>query len=84
MSFSDEKNFFVDPSYNAQNDRWIRIDATDYTAEYQATTKHAASAMFLGVVASTWEVFPLCGSNLDLGLIQPPTSRPSRRPSFPG
>ena len=56
--FSDEKNFVVDPSYNAQNDRWIRIDATDHSAGYQATSKHPASAMFLGVVASTGEVSP--------------------------
>ena len=27
--FSDEKTFVVDPSYNAQNDRWIRFDRDD-------------------------------------------------------
>ena len=67
--FSDEKNF-VDPVYNAQNDRWICFQDEPSAAaagdngtgrpsgKYLARSKHPASAMFLGAVASTGEALP--------------------------
>lgn len=53
--FSDEKTFDVDPSHNHQNDRCISFggppDVNDPRG-VSTTTKHAASAMMLGVVGS--------------------------------
>ena len=70
--FSDEKNFVIDPVYNPQNDRWIRIfdqEEDDQEPGHQhakdtkkskfvARSKHPASVMFLGAVASTGETSP--------------------------
>ena len=57
--FSDEKNFVVDPVYNAQNDRYIRFEEVDNdSGRYLARSKHPAAAMFLGAVASTGETSP--------------------------
>ena len=44
-------------------------------AKYIARSKHPASAMFLGAVASTGEVSPQFGSLLALGLTQRPILR---------
>ena len=62
--FSDEKNFVVDPSYNPQNDRWIRFDTEDPApaGKFLPRSKHPSGAMFLGAVASTGEKSPLFGS----------------------
>lgn len=53
--FSDEKTFDVDPSHNHQNDRCIAFggppDVNDPRG-VSTTTKHAPSAMMLGVVGS--------------------------------
>lgn len=53
--FSDEKTFDVDPSHNHQNDRCVSFggppDVNDPRG-VSTTTKHAASAMMLGVVGS--------------------------------
>ena len=59
--FLDEKNFVVDPVFNPQNDRFIRLNNFDDdkdTGRYMPRSKHPASAMFLGAVASTGEVLP--------------------------
>ena len=64
--FSDEKTFVVDPSFNPQNDRWIRFDDADNGAgdmngpsgKYLPRSKHPAGAMMLGAVASTGERSP--------------------------
>ena len=62
--FSDEKNFTVDPSHNATTDRYIQQGGPDVNEtvppaqKYCSKIKHAASAMFFGVVASTGEVPP--------------------------
>ena len=69
-----KKNFVIDPVFNPQNDRWIQFneansDDPDDTGDarnaadaasgkYLARSKHPASAMFLGAVASTGEVSP--------------------------
>ena len=71
MFFSDEKTFVVDPVFNPQNDRWIRIteededeeggedlNNNDTTGRFIARSKHPASGMFLGMVVSTGEVSP--------------------------
>lgn len=62
--FSDEKNFCVDPVRNRQNDRFIRLGGpgsegdVPTASRFITKTKHPASLMFLGVVASTGEVSP--------------------------
>ena len=64
--FSDEKNFVLDPTFNPQNDRYIHFETDsdeeknpeDPRPEYVPRSKHPASAMFLGAVASTGEVSP--------------------------
>ena len=63
--FSDEKTFVVDPSSNAQNDRWIRFgdddgsgDANGPSGKYLPQSKHPAGAMLLTAVASTGERSP--------------------------
>jgi len=50
--FSDEKTFTVDPVMNKQNDRVVSFgqDVSEY--RNVSTTKHPASVMMLGVVAS--------------------------------
>ena len=60
MFFSDEKTFVVDPSYNAQNNRWIRFDLDDPVPQgkYLPRSKHPSGAMLLGAVASTGEKSP--------------------------
>ena len=60
LFFSDEKTFVVDPSYNAQNDRWIRFDLDDPVpaGKYLPRSKHPSGAMLLGAVASTGEKSP--------------------------
>lgn len=53
--FSDEKTFDVDPSHNPQNDRCVSFDGPPDLNDprgVSTTTKHAASAMMLGVVGS--------------------------------
>ena len=69
--FSDEKTFDVDPHHNPQNDRFVRLPAAAagggagdpfgavHGEKYITSTKHPASLMFLGVVASTGEVGPV-------------------------
>ena len=67
--FCDEKNFVVDPTFNPQNDRFIRIgpacgapnegegDAEEGPRpQYMPRSKKPASLMFLGIIASTGEV----------------------------
>ena len=62
--YSDEKNFVVDPVYNAQKDWYINFFESDKDEEdcgdgrYIARSKHPASALLLGAVASTGEVSP--------------------------
>ena len=60
--FSDEKTFVVDPVFNPQNDRWVRLGPAsgdaDTSSKYLGRSKHPAGAMFLGAVASTGEVSP--------------------------
>ena len=62
MFFSDEKNFIIDPVFNPQNDRWIQFfdvdEMPDSSNKFVARSKHPASSMFLGAVASTGEVSP--------------------------
>ena len=58
----DEKNFVVDPVFNPQNDRFIRLkdppSAMGDGRRFMPRSKHPASVMFLGAVASTGEVSP--------------------------
>lgn len=60
--FSDEKTFTVDPVFNRQNDRFISVksmnNAMEDPRQYVRKTKHPASVMMLGVVASTGEMSP--------------------------
>lgn len=56
--FSDEKTFTVDPVYNKQNDRVICFGDTSLAARNVSKTKHPASVMMLGIVASTGEKMP--------------------------
>ena len=56
--FSDEKTFTVDPVINRQNDRVICFEDTPDELRYTSTTKHPASVMMLGVVASTGDKMP--------------------------
>lgn len=58
--FEDEKTFTVDPSWNRRNDRVIRL-GNDHDIDDVRTitrTKHPASLMLLGVVASNGKVCP--------------------------
>ena len=56
----------VDPSYNAQNDHWIRFgddddgsgDVNGPFGKYLPRSKHPAGAMLLAAVASTGERSP--------------------------
>lgn len=56
--FSDEKTFTVDPVINNQNDRVVCFDKSEYGIRNVTTTKHPASVMMLGVVASNGEKMP--------------------------
>ena len=53
--FSDEKTFTTDPVINKQNDRVVSFGQDISGICYVSTTKHPASAMMLGVVASNGE-----------------------------
>jgi transposase-like protein len=57
--FSDEKTWTVDPVRNRQNDRYISFGEIDETLRTLTTTKHAASVMSLGFVASNGIKMPL-------------------------
>ena len=62
--FSDEKNFCFDPVRNSRNVRYIRLEGSKIdedvstAAKFITKTKHPASLMFLGAVASTGETSP--------------------------
>lgn len=56
--FSDEKVFTVDPVLNKQNDRVISFEQGVSKLRCVSTTKHPASVMMLGVVASNGEKMP--------------------------
>ena len=65
--FSDEKYFVVDAKRNRQNDRVLMTargdkndddDDADDEDKYVSTTKHPASVMMFGCVASTGEKCP--------------------------
>lgn len=58
--FSDEKIFSVDATCNRRNDRWIGGDPEDTpeAARYASTTKHPASVMVFGLVASDGKRMP--------------------------
>ena len=58
LIFSDEKTFTVDPVINKQNDRVVSFGQDISTVRYVTTTKHPASVMMLGVVASNGEKMP--------------------------
>ncbi|CAB4068553.1 unnamed protein product [Lepeophtheirus salmonis] len=65
--FSDEKTFTVDPVFNRQNDRVGSFGDVQDKHRYVATTKHPASVMMLGLVASNGKamkpVWSFHGSN---------------------
>ena len=61
--FSDEKTFTVDPVRNRQNERYLKHKDDDPEVvededRFIDKTKHPASLMMLGVVASSGEVCP--------------------------
>ncbi len=57
--FSDEKNFLLEPVHNRRNDRVLQFKGEEDVPERLVRhTKHPASLMFLGVVASTGHVSP--------------------------
>ena len=60
MFFSDEKMFTIDPVRNRQNERYVCFPNYKVADEdkFLEKTKHPASLMMLGVVASTGEVCP--------------------------
>jgi len=59
MVFSDDKTFSVDPVFNKQNDRFVSFSGDDRVGLFHtSTTKHPASLMMLGVVASNGKVMP--------------------------
>lgn len=57
--FSDEKTWTVDPVRNRRNDRYLSLGEEDASARTLSTTKHPASVMSLGFVASNGAVMPL-------------------------
>lgn len=57
--FSDEKTWTVDPVRNRQNDRYLSFEDVDESVRTLTTTKHPASVMSLGFVASDGKVPPL-------------------------
>ena len=58
LIFSDEKTFTVDPVFNKQNDRVVTFGNDVSEHRRMSTTKHPASIMMLGVVASNGEKMP--------------------------
>ena len=52
---SDEKTFTVDPVYNKQNDRVVKIRNDVFEHRRMSTTKHPASIVMPGVIASNGE-----------------------------
>lgn len=58
LIFSDEKTFTVDPVINKQNDRVVSFGQDVSKVRYVSATKHPASVMMLGVVASNGEKMP--------------------------
>ena len=62
--FSNEKNFCFNPVPNSRNDRNMRLESSEVdedvstTATFMTKTKHPASLMFLGAVASIHEALP--------------------------
>ncbi|QQP35330.1 Putative transposable element [Caligus rogercresseyi] len=57
--FSDEKTWTVDPVRNRRKDRYLSFGEIDESARTLTTTKHPASAMSLGFVASNGIATPL-------------------------
>ena len=58
LIFSYQKFFTVDPVFNKQNDRVVKF-GNDVSEQCRVpTTKHLASIMMLGVVASNGEKMP--------------------------
>ncbi len=57
--FSDEKTCTVDPVRNRQNDHYLTFGDVDESVRTLATTKHPASVMSLGFVASDGQKMPL-------------------------
>lgn len=57
--FSDEKTWTVDPVRNRKNDRFIAFGKVDLSKRTVTTTKHPASIMSLGFVASNGQAMPL-------------------------
>ena len=58
LIFSDEKTFTVDPVVNKQNDRVVTFGNDVSEVRRVSKTKHPASVMMLGVVASNGEKMP--------------------------
>ena len=58
LVFSDEKRFTVDSVFNKQNDRVATFGKDISEIRKVSTTKHPASVMMLGVVASNGEKMP--------------------------
>ena len=57
--FSDEKTWTVDPVRNRQNDRYLSFGDVNESVRTLSTTKHPASVMSLGFVASDGKAPPL-------------------------
>ncbi|KAF2367465.1 Neurotransmitter-gated ion-channel transmembrane domain [Trinorchestia longiramus] len=57
--FSDEKTWTVDPVRNRRNDRYLSLGEVDESACTLSTTKHPASLMSLGFIASNDAVMHL-------------------------
>lgn len=57
--FSDEKTWTVDPVRNRRNDRYLSLGEVDESVRTLSTTKHPASVMSLGFIASNGAVMPL-------------------------
>ncbi|QQP40096.1 Putative transposable element, partial [Caligus rogercresseyi] len=57
--FSDEKTWTVDPVRNRRNDRYLTFGEVDEDIRTMSTTKHPASVMSLGFVASNGKAMPL-------------------------
>ena len=63
------KTFIIDPVVKKQNDRVITFE-NDISAHHRvSTTKHTASIMIIGVVASNWENMPPVWLERDYRLI---------------
>ena len=58
LVFSDEKRFTVDPVFNKQNERVATFGKDISEIRKVSTTKHPASVMMLGVVATNGEKMP--------------------------